>query len=133
MKYFKRLKVYKAINVTFNPETQEAYSYGWWRFTARIKGKLVFNDYRYSPTTGNHQSKIRRLMEDELSLKIDYFIEIPGGLQCLSTGINHYQSRIDELELTINKPRSHKAKNNERRIEIGEHLKKIKLIKRLGA
>lgn len=47
--------VYEAANVFFNRDTTEAYSYNWWLFVARINGKVVFNDYSYSPTTRKHQ------------------------------------------------------------------------------
>jgi hypothetical protein len=80
MRYYKRLKIYKASNVTFNPQTMEAHSYVWWKFVALVDGKVVFNNYRYSPSTGQHQSKIRRVM-DELGIKVDMFLPIPEGIK----------------------------------------------------
>lgn len=63
MKYFKRLGLYKASNVTFNPKTLSAHSYDWWEFVKQVDGKVLFNTYRYSPTTARHQWKVRKLMD----------------------------------------------------------------------
>lgn len=62
MKYFKRLGLYKASNVTFNAKTLSAHSYDWWQFVKQVNGKVLFNTYRYSLTTGRHQAKVRSLM-----------------------------------------------------------------------
>lgn len=82
----KKLKsgIYKASNVTFDPKTMVATSYIWWHFVKVIEGKVIFNDYRYSPTTGRHQTKVRRLMQ-ELGIKIDITLPIPKGLQAAAT------------------------------------------------
>jgi hypothetical protein len=80
MKLMKRTNTYKGNNVTFNLTTKEAHSYAWWMFAAIVEGKLVFNNYRYSPTTGNHQRKVRRLLSD-LGLKIDLEMPLPQGIQ----------------------------------------------------
>ena len=70
MKYFKRLGLYKASNVTFDPSTCTALSYDWWVFVKRIEGKVVFNGYRYSVSTAKHQRKVRTLLR-ELGIRID--------------------------------------------------------------
>lgn len=80
MKYYKRLGLYKASNVTFNPHTLEAHSYKWWRFVAKVDGKIVFNNFRYSPSTGKHQYKISRLM-DELGIKVDLYLPLERGIE----------------------------------------------------
>lgn len=74
MKLYQRSGFFKASNVIFRPQTCEAFSYGWWRFVAKIEGKVVFNNYRYSNTTARHQWKVRRLL-DQLGITID--IEAP--------------------------------------------------------
>lgn len=79
MKYFKRLKIYKANNVTFNPETLEAYSYRWWKFVALVDDKVIFNDYRYSNMTTKHQWKVRGIL-NELRIKIDISAPFPKGI-----------------------------------------------------
>lgn len=84
MKWFKRLKLFKASNVTFNPKTMDAFSYGWWRFVAVVEGKLVFNNYGYSTSTRKHQAKLRRLLE-ELHIKVDLFLPLPDGIKSYNT------------------------------------------------
>lgn len=88
MKYYSRLKVYKARNVKFDPGNMIATSYQWWEFVKRINGKIVFNDYRYSPSTGRHQSKVGRVLSD-LGVKVDLYIESPQGLQNLIGARNY--------------------------------------------
>lgn len=73
MKFYSRLNVYKASNVSFNPDTIAAYSYGWWKFVSVINGKVIFNNYNYSPSTNKHQHKVRRLMA-ELGIDIDLMV-----------------------------------------------------------
>lgn len=132
MKFYKRLNLYKASNVSFDPESMEAHSYAWWRFTEIINGKLVFNSYRYSPSTGKHQSKVRSLLSS-LGHSIDLFIEAPQGLQQLDSAIRLYERRITDLEAEIKKPGTRKAKNLERAEQV-EYLKKqIKKVKALIA
>lgn len=80
MKYFTRQNLYKASNVTFSPETMDAYSYGWWRFVAKVDGLLIFNNARYSNSTSKHQSKVRRLLET-LGIKIDLVLTLPRGIR----------------------------------------------------
>lgn len=74
--------IYKASNVTFNPLTCEAYSYGWWKFVAKIDGKVIFNNYRYSNTTTKHQYKVRRLLL-ERGITIDIEAPFPRGIECV--------------------------------------------------
>ena len=130
MKYYKRLKIYKASNVEFNPQTCQAYSYGWWRFVDKINGKIVFNDYRYSPSTSRHQWKIRSLLSS-LGIKIDFYIEAPEGLQKLNSAVEHYQYEITLLQNAINKPRSRKTTNAWRQAQIEEMRDKIYQVKNL--
>lgn len=79
MKLMKRINIYKASNVTFNPTTLDAFSYGWWQFVGVVEGKVIFNNYNYSPTTCKHQAKVRRLL-NELGIKIDIVMPLPKGL-----------------------------------------------------
>lgn len=79
MKYFPKLKLYKASNVTYNPVTYQAYSYKWWRFVDMIDGKIIFNEYKYSMSTSRHQWKVRALL-DLLGIKIDCFVEVKEGI-----------------------------------------------------
>lgn len=80
MKQLKRSGIYKAANVTFNPETKDAYSYSWWRFVAIVEGKLIFNNFRYSNTTAKHQHKVRSLL-NALGIKVDIEMPLPRGIR----------------------------------------------------
>ena len=122
MKYFKRTNMYKLSNVTFNPENNESLSYDWWCFTKMIGGKLVFNNYNYSPSTIKHQYKVRALLHD-LGIKIDLEVAVPKGLQWHDSSkdvSDHYASLIKDIETLIAKPRSQARKNIERKIEIAQ-------------
>ena len=63
MKLVKRKNIYMAsnYNLTFNPVTLEAHSYKWWKFVAKVEGKVIFNNYWYSVSTSKHQNKVREL------------------------------------------------------------------------
>lgn len=43
-------------------ENMKAYSYDWWVYVKEIDGLIVFNEHRYSPSTGKHQSRMRSLL-----------------------------------------------------------------------
>ncbi len=131
MRYYSKLNVYKASNVLFNPTDTTALSYGWWLFVKKIKGKTVFNNYNYSPTTIKHQYKTRRLLES-LGIPIDATIEAPQGLQAIESAIPYYESKIAELQAQIAKPRSQLAKNIERMNTIKTYETQIKLAKQLA-
>lgn len=80
MKQLKRKpNIFTASNVTFDKDLTEARSYQWWVFVKKIQGKTVFNSYRYSPTTGKHQHKVRSLMRT-LGIKIDVEVQVKEGL-----------------------------------------------------
>jgi len=82
LKWRPRLKHYKNSTGTntFNPETLEAWSYGWWCYLKKIEGSLVYNRARYSNTTSRHQRELRSLLQ-ELNIKIDLSVNHPTGLQ----------------------------------------------------
>jgi len=103
MKYYKRLKVYKASNVMFNPQTFEATSHDWWVFVKKINGTVLFNDYSYSNSTCRHQSKVRSLLNE---LKINYqSVTIPNAkdLNSLSKDtVRSIYKNLIELEIVVN-------------------------------
>jgi hypothetical protein len=129
--YFKKLGVFKASNVEFNPSTLEATSYDWWYFVKRIGNRVVFNSYTYSNTTSRHQSRVRSLL-DQLGIKIDFEIHAPKGLQSVKSAVDHYSYLINELKEEIANPRSRKAKNIERQKRIAELQKQLDIAKRLA-
>lgn len=94
--------IYKASNVTFDPELIAAHSYDWWQFVRVIKGKVIFNKYPYSPTTRRHQGKVSRLLS-ELGIKVDKYVETIESL-------NKFDKLID-LELACKEQEIVYAKN----------------------
>jgi len=118
MKHLKGTNTYKASNVSYNPETMKAYSYDWWQFTANINGHIVFNSYKYSPSTQRHQSNVLSLME-RLGHSPSIIIDVPSGLQVHNwklSAISHYNDKIQSIVAAMVKGR--KAKNEERVKEI---------------
>lgn len=130
MKYKVRRDVWEGPNVSFNPKTGVGLSYGWWEFVKVLNNKVVFNPYSYSNSTSKHQRKMRELLRS-LGIKIDLEIECPQGLQSLTSGLDYYQCKIDELRALIAKPRTKREKNLERLEQIDCYKAKIKLIEKL--
>lgn len=137
MKGFKQLKTglirnYNGNN-TFNPELMQAHSYKHWCYVREINGKVVFNNYSYSNTTAKHQSNMRQLLA-ELGITVDLYIEMPESLDSFEVGaIAHVRSLIRATEAEIARPRSQKAKNEERRAHIAKLERHIEELKALGA
>lgn len=95
----------------YNVVNNTATSYGWWTYYKIIKGKRIFNSYFYSSTTSKHQIDLLKIVRP------DIYIECPGGLQDLRSGIDYYKSLIRDLVSKINNPRSRKT-TNEKRMEM---------------
>ncbi len=122
MKYYSRLNMYKASNVSFNPESLKSYSYDWWLFTRMHNGSLVFNNANYSISTCGHQSKVRNLL-GELGHDIDLVFRFTNeSLKDIELAaqdeINLAEDRIKELNELINKKGTRKTTNEKRRMEI---------------
>lgn len=134
MKQLKKSGIYKAANVTFNPETNEAYSYAWWRFVGVVNGRVIFNNYRYSVTTAKHQSKVRSLMA-QLGIEIDHEFACPKGLQnayWAESSFEHYAREMVRLESAMAKPGTRKAKNAERAEQLAGIRAFMELVAKLG-
>lgn len=96
MKYFKRLGLYKASNVTFNPKTLSAHSYDWWQFVKQVDGKVIFNNYRYSQSTSKHQRKVAGVLQE---LGITYeTIKTVKSLANLETLEQVYAAHAENIE-----------------------------------
>lgn len=80
MKFSKKRNQYESSNVTFNVDKMDARSYNWWQFVAKINGKVVFNDHRYSNSTAKHLYKVKKLLKD-LGVEIDLVVNTRLGLQ----------------------------------------------------
>jgi hypothetical protein len=133
MKYYTKLKVWKASNFSYDPHREIAISYNWWHFVNRINGLLVFNNYAYSTTTRMHQHKMRRLLA-QLGSTIDLEIECPSGLQdtgWIESTTQHYNSKIMSIYAAIEKPKSNKLKNEKRYAEIAALRHKLAELDRL--
>lgn len=104
LKFYKRLNLYKASNVTFNPVTKEAFSYNWWKFTKVIEGKLVFNSYSYSPSTCKHQYKVKDVLR-HLNLAVSCDIEAPDGLDKLPSALLLHKAKLHNMREKVLKAR----------------------------
>lgn len=91
MKYYKRLKIYKASNVSFDPATNEGRSYNHWLFTMNYKDVILFNCYRYSQSTRRHQGVVLR----QLGYDNDKVIRLNLGRDSLD------RSKFDSFESAI--------------------------------
>lgn len=100
----KRARVYQGANVTYNPETKTAPSYGWWEFVKEIGGKVFFNSYHYSQTTCRHQGKVRDLLS-LLGVGIDFEVKAPEGLQDPTNAIEYMEGEVLRLHRENNKGR----------------------------
>ena len=137
MKYYKRLKEYKASNVCLRVEPNlEAYSYAWWLFLTKYKGLIIFNNTNYSPSTLKHQSKVRGVLDD-LNIKID--IELnhtkvsfsPNVTIAIRDEIDQINLENKDLALTISKPRTRKSTNLKRKQQISQNKKQIKKLEKV--
>ena len=116
MKFMKRAGIFKASNVTFNPETCQAHSYDWWMFVNKMNGLVVFNDYGYSNSTRKHQSKVRSLLASQ-GIEIDVYVTAPCGLQreeWKAQTIKHLTHQIEEVTAVLSNPRRKKTLDGKR-------------------
>lgn len=116
MKFFSRLGIYKSSNVTFDPKEVQAHSYAWWMFVTNINGKIVFNNYRYSSSTGKHQSKVRSLL-NELDIPIDYIVSCRSSLNSTDwqeQALKNLDDIILESSTKLANPRRKKALDDSR-------------------
>jgi hypothetical protein len=134
MKYIKTQKTYKAANVfvTIDHEAKHyvAYSYNWWQFVMVYNGKVLFNGHAYSPSTRQHQSKVRTVLAQN-GVRIDHFVDSRASFTAnwREDAIKRLEYKIVELSNQVGKKGSHKAKNVERLAEIERCRLKIGEIK----
>lgn len=125
MKFMKRAGIFKSSNVTFNPETCQAYSYDWWRFVDRINGKVIFNNYGYSQSTRKHQSKVRSLLRSQ-GIEIDFEVCVSGGLQrdeWKTKAVEYITNVIEGAKTELANPRRKKRLDEERLTRLNEYEK----------
>lgn len=104
IKYYKKLGVYKASNVYFDPKAMHATSYNWWIFVKKIDGLVVFNDFNYSPTTTGHQRKIKAVL-NALGVKVDLFVQLRESLDVnsLDSALKQAYSKLFTNEIAVNR------------------------------
>lgn len=125
MKYNKKQGLYRAGNLSFNPETGEAYSYSWFKLTEKVgQNSVLLNTYAYSSTTGRQIQKLRILL-NQLGINVVSEIDAPRGLDELDLSIQHYINLIQVLSLEISKPGSREEANQRRREQIKEYQDKL--------
>ena len=134
MRFIKCRGRFEASNVCFYPDSLEGYSYDWWQFTVKYKGKVLFNDYNYSPSTCKHQTKVRH----ELSKRdVRIYLELRFTRQGFQHGnvelalkdeIVCTQKEIQDLKDLINKPKTHKKTNERRKETIKELLNHMRAV-----
>ena len=120
MKQMKKTGIFKAANVTFDPSTKAAFSYDWWQFVKVIKGRVIFNNCRYSISTQKHQRKVRAVLA-QLGIEVSEFVKTRRSLSEFSTlkevRAAHEQYERDEAANDELKRRERNAKAAKRRLE----------------
>ena len=127
-RYVKRDNTIKSSNFSMDLDTLDAYSYDWWLFCTKVNDLVIFNNSSYSATTHKHQAKAFKVLGYVTDLTLRH---TRGSLsenklgETLDNEISNVRLEIRALIKTIRRPRTHKAKNNERKQVIGELLKHI--------
>lgn len=135
MPFQSRNKVFKGSNGknTFNPLTFEARSYDHWCYVMKIKGKVVFNWYKYSNTTTGHQYEMSRLLK-ELGVKAYLKVRMGSSLTHFkSEALEPMYREMFELEVALNRKNSNPRSNKERRASITVLKSDIRKARSLGA
>lgn len=134
MKFSNKRQQFEGSNVSFNPSTMVAKSYGWWVFVAEINGKVIFNNSRYSPSTGKHQSKVRAMMRQSHSIDLVLYntrLSLDNLKTALVSEINNTQELIGTLEAELLNTRRKKALDTQRQNVIQswrEHILKVMVV-----
>lgn len=130
-----RLKIYKGCNgkVTFDPETGDGYSYGWWKVVRKIKGKWVFNWHSYSPTTRRHQYALSDLLKST-GRPVFFSANLPNGLQTFEReALRVLYGDLFAAEIKIANPRTTETVRKNMQCVILNCKKDIKTARSLGA
>lgn len=137
LQYRKRRNLYtnSTGTNTFDPERCEAYSYSWWQYVRRIRGKVIFNDYDYSPSTNAHQCVMRDLLK-KLRIRIDVTVRVQCGLQSekfREQALEPLYTELYKLQIAIARTGARPEKNKQRIQKIRELRKQIRILRGLGA
>lgn len=125
-RYLKTTNTLKSSNFSMQLDTLNAYSYDWWLFCTKVNGKVIFNNTTYSQTTCKHQGKALEVLEYKTDLTLRYTRKSLSNLvDALTDEVAGAKYEITKLLNLIKKPRTHKAKNEERKAEIQRLIKHI--------
>jgi hypothetical protein len=132
MKFSNKRQQFEGSNVSFNPSRMIAKSYNWWIFMAVINGKVVFNNSRYSPSTGKHQRKVRAKVDGKIDLMLFNTREsLATGELALILEIKNTKQLIGTLEAELLNPRRKKALDASRHNVLQswrEHILKVEAV-----
>jgi len=130
-RYLSRTNELKSSNFTMDLTTLEARSYNWWVFVRKVNGKVIFNHTTYSQTTCKHQNKALTVLNYEYDLRLKFtrksLSDLPAALENEVTGAKR---AITQLIADIKKPRTQKAKNEERKQTISKLVQHIDLVRK---
>ena len=115
MKYIKKRQRYEASNLTYDPLRKHAVSYRWWDISRIVGGQLVINRYSYSISTIKHIRKVERKLKYP---KDALYINVYASSLNSKEVVDAFTNQIAMLYAEVNKPRSHKKKNEERLAQI---------------
>lgn len=98
---------YEKSNLWIDPKTLRSCSYGWYRLSDRINGKIIVNNYSYSRTTARHVDVVMHWFRRRDFGPI-FCIEAPKGLQDLSSSAEYYKDKISLYKDKLANPRTRK-------------------------
>ena len=134
MKFKPRLKIWQntSRNNIFDPSTFQATSYKWWVYIKKVKGQVVFNDYKYSVTTNKHQSEMKRFLKTELKIKSIVYVD---QRESLSDGIflDSFYGTLALAEYRLKLPNRRAAFYEDQKSIVENCKKQIAILKKLGA
>ena len=113
LKYIKSRNSYERRNLTFELDTENAYSFNWYKLAGRVGGAMYVNTFTYSRTTTRHYQEILYLLK-QLGYSQIYTIEAPRGLDDVAAIRSHYREMMEEMEKKIANPRCKKSLTTER-------------------
>jgi len=132
-RYLKNTNMLKSSNFEMDLTTLKARSYGWWLFCTKVNGKVIFNHTTYSQTTCKHQGKALQVLDYKYDLKLRFtrksLSDLPAAFESEIVGA---KNAITQLIADIKKPRTQKAKNEERKQTISQliqHIDKVRKFK----
>lgn len=131
--YQTRNQVFKSKNNYFDPAAFKAVSYNWWTYVTKIKGKVVFNNYRYSVTANKHQGEMQTLLR-QLGVKVDLYVSMRSSLESFKTqALGPMYENMFQLEIEMSRKGSKPEVNKIRKNEIYALKLKIAKARKLGA